>query len=210
MDFFSGFFYANGPVKRFTDHLEYEQIGFETKASVTTAFSLTLFNNYVIQWRPEIVLFDILPFKFTIEYAKLAAVLRGKPMALYAKFHHNVQFLVLNNYFIKDVTLPWISWVDLALGNYFLNFSGASQIAVIDFYNYYIAQFLKFNGNSEFQDDALTFDFLGNVIAPLLPEIFFWYGDTDYFYLPLIQLPPGWDAAEPPAEDGSVPPPPPN
>lgn len=28
MDFFSGFFYANGPVKRFTDHLEYEQIGF--------------------------------------------------------------------------------------------------------------------------------------------------------------------------------------
>lgn len=131
-------------------------------------------------------------------------------MALYAKFHHNVQFLVLNNYFIKDVTLPWISWVDLALGNYFLNFSGASQIAVIDFYNYYIAQFLKFNGNSEFQDDALTFDFLGNVIAPLLPEIFFWYGDTDYFYIPFIQLPPGWDAAEPPAEDGSVPPPPPN
>jgi NAD-dependent DNA ligase len=47
-------------------------------------------------------------------------------MALYAKLHHNVQFLSLHNYFMKDVALPWISWVNLALGKYFLNFTGAS------------------------------------------------------------------------------------
>jgi hypothetical protein len=159
---------------------------------------VTLFENFVFEWHPKIVLFDIIPFIFTIEYANLAAVIRGKPMALYAKLHHNVQFLSLHNYFMKDVALPWISWVNLALGKYNLNFTGVSA-DVIDFYELYIAQFLKFNDNDKYHDDALSFDFLAEVIAPLIPEIFWWYGEHDYFVLPLIELPPGWDAAPGPA-----------